>query len=504
MSEPLQFERPESPTDYDEVPYPGKFYPQSSPHRLATMSLLFNLAAAPVDHCRILELGCGDGGNLIPQAFYLPGSQFVGIDLSSTAIARGHQTIQELGLTNIQICTQDLLDFPENAGAFDYILVHGIYSWVPAEARQQLLKICSRHLSSNGVAYISYNALPGGHLRRYPRELMLFHTRAMNDPGVRIREARNILEFILSARPDRTIEKELLRRELVSSRIADSFMYHDVLSEVNDPIYFLDFLDKAAAQGLQFLAESDPHNMSTAHFSDQVRAQLDSLPDRRIREQYLDFIYCRSFRQTLLCRTGHNLAATLNPDTLDDLWIAGALTPESTPQLNDTEVLVFRTARATTVKVTEAIPKAIYLALNEVYPRGLCYEELLDNALKMAGMDRESLPEEVEGKIVRMIMSSFINGVVELRSYEPRFSASISEKPTASALARKQAGADGAVVSCLLASNPLQDPFARRLLSLLDGTRDREQLRRDMGAEASDEQIATGLELLRRSAMLIA
>lgn len=505
MPEPLQFERAEPPTDYDEVPYPGKFYPQSSPARLATMALLFDLAPAPVDHCRVLELGCGDGGNLIPLAFYLPQSQFVGIDLSSTAIARGRQTIAELGLANIQICTQDLLDFPENAGTFDYILAHGIYSWVPAEARQQLLKICSRHLSANGIAYISYNALPGGHLRRYARELMLFHTRAMNDPGVRIKEARNILEFMLSARPEQTIEKELLRRELVSSRIADSFMYHDVLSGVNEPVYFLDFLDKAAAHGLQFLAESDPHNMSTAHFSDQVRTQLDSLPDRRIREQYLDFIYCRTFRQTLLCRTGHALASALNPDALDRLSIAGALTPECPAgDVNDKEPLVFLTPRGTRVKVAEAIPKAIYLALNDVYPRGLGYEELLGNALKMVGMNRETLPEEVEGKVVRMIMSSFINGVIELRSYEPQLPPVISEKPIASSLARKQAGADGALVSCLLASNPMADTFCRRLLSLLDGTRDREQLRREMGAELSDEQVAAGLELLRRSAMLVA
>jgi methyltransferase-like protein len=273
---------------------------------------------------------------------------------------------------------------------------------------------------------------------------------------------------------------------------------------VNDPVYFLDFLDKAAAQGLQFLAESDPYNLSTAHFSEQVRAQLDALPDRRIREQYLDFIYCRSFRQTLLCRTGHNLAPALNPDALAHLWIAGALVAESKPQFNDNEVMVFRTARGTKVKVMEAIPTAVYLALGDAYPRGLRYEELLSRALKSVNIDRESLPEDVEGKIVRMILSSYVNGVIELRPYQPELPTAISERPIASTLARKQAAADGSVVSCLLESNPMTDAFPRQLLRLLDGTRDRERLRRDMGSAISDEQIAAGLELLRRSAMLIA
>lgn len=307
----MEFEAPPKQTDYDEVPYPGKFYPQSSPPRLATLATLFGLAPAPVDHCRVLELGCGDGGNLIPLAYALPGSQFLGIDLSSTAIATGRSKATELGIANLQLCAQNLLDFPTDAGAFDYILGHGIYSWIPKDARQQLFKICARHLSTNGVAYISYNALPGGYLRFYPRELMRFHTRAIDNPAVKTKEGRNILEFAIAAHPNATVERELLKQELAANQMSDSFMYHDILSDVNEPVYFLDFLDQAAAHGLQFLAEADPQSMCTIRLPEPVRSQLQSLPDRRLREQYLDFIYCRRFRQTVLCRTGQPLGITL-------------------------------------------------------------------------------------------------------------------------------------------------------------------------------------------------
>jgi SAM-dependent methyltransferase/methyltransferase-like protein len=502
MPEPLQFDRPISLTDYDEVPYPGKFYPQSAPGRLATMAALFDLAAPDITECRVLELGCGDGGNLIPLAFYLPQSQFVGVDLSSTAIARGHSRIAELKLTNLQLCAQNLLDFSADAGTFDYIIAHGIYSWIPAEARQQLLTICARHLATNGVAYISYNALPGGYLRRYPRELMLFHTRAITDPDTRIIESRNVLEFILSAFPAQTMERELLRRELASSKRSDAFMYHDILSETNEPVYFLDFLDKAAAHGLQFLAESDPHSMSTAHFSESFRTEMDALPDRRIREQYIDFVYCRRFRQTLLCRTGHNLASTLNADALDRLWIAGSLAPDKTSrEINETDAVVFHTPRGITVKAIEAIPKAVYLTLNDHYPHALRYEELVVRALNRIGIDRGSLSAAVEGKIVRMLMSSFVNGAVELRAFRPALAEAISERPVASALSRSQAAQPSNIVSCLFAAHALEHPLQGRLLTLLDGTRNRQQLASELSTTC--EHVEASLSSLFRLGLLV-
>jgi len=76
---------------YDEVPYPGLPLPQTHPSQLATLGFLHGLEPAPVERCRVLELGCGDGGNLIPMALDLPESEFVGIDLSAPAIATGRR-----------------------------------------------------------------------------------------------------------------------------------------------------------------------------------------------------------------------------------------------------------------------------------------------------------------------------------------------------------------------------------------------------------------------------
>src|ERR1700730_8529631 len=169
------------PTVYDELPYPGGSYTQTHPDRLATLGILFGMTPAPVESCRGLGLGCGDGGNLIPMAFNLPGSSFTGIDLSATAISRGLELITQLGLANIHIQQLDLMDMNTDSGEYDYIIAHGLYSCVPPVVRERVLETCKSQLAPNGVAFISYNAYPGGHLHDTVLEMMRFHTRHVTD-----------------------------------------------------------------------------------------------------------------------------------------------------------------------------------------------------------------------------------------------------------------------------------------------------------------------------------
>jgi SAM-dependent methyltransferase len=119
----------------------------------------------------VLELGCSDGTNLISMARELPQSEFFGIDSASRAIAQGKQTIDDLSLDNVWLQQLDLMEFAANDVAFDYIIAHGVYSWVPDPVRDRILAICSECLSQNGIAYVSYNAYPGGHIRDMVREM---------------------------------------------------------------------------------------------------------------------------------------------------------------------------------------------------------------------------------------------------------------------------------------------------------------------------------------------
>src|ERR1043165_5096540 len=120
---------------------------------------------APPNHCRVLELGCASGGNLIPMSLSWPGSRFVGIDLSRRQIRDGQEMIREIGLNNVDLVCQSILDVPRELGTFDYILCHGVYSWVPPDVQNKILEICRDHLQAQGVAYVSYNTFPGWHAR---------------------------------------------------------------------------------------------------------------------------------------------------------------------------------------------------------------------------------------------------------------------------------------------------------------------------------------------------
>ncbi len=481
----------ERTTPYDEFRYPGKFYPHASPERMAALATLFGLKPAPVECCRVLELGCGEGGHLVPLAYVLPESRFLGIDLSQAATARARALTERLGLGNVEFRAQDLRQLSADAGEFDYIIAHGLYSWVPEEAQQALLEICGRHLAPAGVAYISYNTYPGAHLQQIPRDLTLFHTRAIADPVTKVREAHNIAEFILSATPEPTFERELLRKVMAQYTHSDALMRFDLLAEVNEPIYFLDFMEQASACGLQFVAESEIKFMRTAHLTENARAWLDAIPERLLREQYLDFIHFRGFRKTVLCRAGNILDLDVTPQRMERLSVASSLRPtQPLTDIHSGDQIDFRAAHGRVVVCTEAMPKAVYLELGNAFPRALHYSELRARACRRLGYE-EPLEAELEAKLIRMLVSSMANGVAEFHVYQAPFCAEVSERPVASAIARIQAETGDPVSSMYLASFMLEGPVMSGLVPLLDGSRDRPQLLSELRTRLSDDNAQT-------------
>jgi SAM-dependent methyltransferase len=155
---------------YDEVPYLTRPRLETHPDRLAAVGKLFGMHAAPVATCRVLEIGCGDGGNLVPLAYYLPGSFAVGVDLAPGLIASAETMARDLQVSNIRLVAGDLRDIGPDFGEFDFILAHGLYSWVPPDVRDGLLRVCAQRLTPQGIAFISYNAYPGRHMRQMLRK----------------------------------------------------------------------------------------------------------------------------------------------------------------------------------------------------------------------------------------------------------------------------------------------------------------------------------------------
>jgi SAM-dependent methyltransferase len=216
-------------TSYDDVPYDSFPYPQTHPSKLAVTATLFGLAPPDVATCRVLELGCAAGGNLIPMAEALPAAEFVGVDLSARQISDGERLTRAAGITNVSLRAASITDIEESYGTFDYIVCHGVYSWVPPNVQDRIFDVCAARLAPNGVAYVSYNTYPGWHMRGMIRDMMRYHALRFDGPDERVGQARALLDFLAqSTQKDAGAYGVLLRSELeLLRRQSDQYLYHE-------------------------------------------------------------------------------------------------------------------------------------------------------------------------------------------------------------------------------------------------------------------------------------
>src|SRR5262245_17007937 len=295
---------------YNDIPFPTLARHQTHPNHLAALSRLLGMNPPPVEHCRILELGCGNGKNLIPMAYQLPESEFIGLDLSPNQIAAGQAWITELGLNNISLKAQDFQEIDDSWGKFDYITAYGVYSWVSPALQDKLLQICKQNLSPNGVAYISHNVYPGWIMHGLVRGMMLYYTQNLDEPYARAERARVVLDFFAQTIP--TLSNQLSEplkinslifqnlRELLKDQ-PDEYLLHDHLEETNEPLYLYQFMERAEQHGLQYLADAESSALIGSYLPPQFARTVQELATTPLElEQLMDFLYIRSFRQTLL------------------------------------------------------------------------------------------------------------------------------------------------------------------------------------------------------------
>jgi SAM-dependent methyltransferase len=489
-SAPDDAHEPFGPTPYDEVPYPASAFPQTHPANSEVMAALRGLAAPPAEACRVLELGCGSGGNLIPLADAYPGSTFVGLDLSGHAIAEGQRTVAALGLSNIALRQRDILAAEEHLGTFDYIIAHGVYSWVPPAVREAMLAIFRRNLAPNGVAYVSYNCQPRSHVRNIARDLMLYHTRDMTDPAEKIAQARAIVRFIAEATDEREIYGFTLR-DLASAveERPNEVLFHDDLNPNATPFLFHEVMEAAGRHGVQFLCEAASPARLQGHL-EPANAFLDRIPDEAIvvREQYLDFLLGRGFRATLLCHAEVPLRRRFGPDAVRAFLVASDMLPEDGPvDLQAGGVVSFSVGPDRTLSTDHLLSNAALVHLGEVWPRAVSFDDLVAAALDRLGPAtqavKDRMADEVEA-LAAVLHQAFAGGRLSLRRTPPPLACAPGERPAVSLLARRQAEAGGKVINRLHRSVGLTDPMVRRLVQLLDGTRDRNTLVADLRAQA--------------------
>jgi SAM-dependent methyltransferase len=468
-------------TSYDLVVYPSYTHAQTHPDRLAVIGSLLGLEPAPVDHCRVLELACGTGSNLAPMAWGLPRSEFIGIDLAARPIAWGQQMIRDLGLTNIRLIQGSITEINHDWGKFDYIIAHGLYSWVAADIQKQVLAICRNSLAPRGIAFVSYNAFPGCHLRKMVREMMLFHVRSIDSADERVRQAQALVRFLAEGQETQEERRLWMKAELDQVLDHDQgHVYHDELADINEPLYFTQFMERATAHGLQYLAEADYFEMFDYGFKESVRQTLEGLGQNRIlREQYLDFLKCRRFRQTLLCHREMRLPAEPQAQAVAGFVVSSAAECKTgAADLRRGVHCAYATPKGAKCETDFALGKAALAVLGRIWPIPLPFEEVRGEGLAL--LRQAGLPEENEDQ-TREALCGFLSklysaGVVDFRASMPPIAHEASERPATSPVVRWQAQHGQSVTSLFHMTVKVEDEVGRSLLSWLDGTLDRKAL----------------------------
>jgi methyltransferase-like protein/predicted O-methyltransferase YrrM len=476
---------------YDEVPYGEASYTQTHPNRTATIATLLGLNPAPVERCRVLELGSAGGANIIPMAYELPESQFVGVDYSARQVEAGQAMIRALGLTNVELRAMDVRDINESFGQFDYIIAHGLYSWVPQEVREQVLVICKQNLAPEGIAYVSYNTYPGWHMFEVVRNAMRFRTRGIDEPQEKAQAARDFIEFLADSPLTSTetpwsmlmhayttlmqVESEYLNHK------PPSVMLHDELEVVNAPCYFYEFVERSESHGLEYLAESHFPYVMPANLPQSVAQGIGKISDSLVEiEQYMDFVRNRTFRQTLLCHQGTAIDRRLKIDRVHNLYVSS---PARVGELDQTEqkpgAEKFIGADGLSFVTTDPIMKAAFHCLIENYPQIVRLDDLLEavRAQVYAYRVPSTTPEADMRTLATQFLQAYTRSIdmIELHSYRPRFVSVVSERPVMSAVAREQAKRTN-VVTTMRHENAELDNTSIFLASYLDGTNDRAAL----------------------------
>lgn len=425
-----------SAASYDELPYEDAAYFHTHPATLAAVATLCGFSPAPVETCRVLDLGCAAGFNLLAMSHSLPMAKLVGADFSTKQIERGRAMQGELGCKNVELIAGDIASLGHSLGEFDYILAHGVYSWVPEEVAASLLSACRRHLAPNGLVYISYNTLPGWYSRQPLRDLLRFHADSNLPPLERTRQARLQMQRTLDAMPEANAS---LRAEAEGIRDdPDAYVFHEYLEADNRPMLFETFMEHATSHELAFLAEA---RFATNSFvqTEPLRSAIDAAgPDLVRREQQHDFLRNRHFRQSILCR---------------------AEAPRSEwPSLEEFGRLSLRSNAGDTTFTSDGLLNAMLKALGEAWPRMITVAELTG---------RIGQPVAV---IASHVVNGYIGGLWLLFGYEPPYETNPGANPVACPFARFEARRGSSVTNRL--HRPVElNPEERAALLQADGTR---------------------------------
>lgn len=335
ISEKLQGDIDELKNSYDSFLYVSKPFSSTNINNLQAKAKMYGLNPVPLKGARVLELGASCGGNIVPQALYYPETTFTGIDLSGVQVKHGNDIINSIGLKNVTLLEKDILDIDESFGTFDYIIVHGIWSWVPDVVKDKILSICNVNLSDNGIAYVSYNTYPGWKRLEQLRDIMLYSEKRAKDQDLleRTLYTKSVLKMVADTMniDDRSRAQSAYKINNIHNVLNsnDYYVAHEYLEAFNDPVYVSDFIERARKQGCAYIGDEVLQRSFITWLADDVTNNIRTLShDNYVdKEQFYDYVYDTQFRMSLLTKLSNedkiNHEETVTQDILNSLYYVG-------------------------------------------------------------------------------------------------------------------------------------------------------------------------------------
>jgi methyltransferase len=390
---------------YDTLPYTSQSFKELNPQKLEAIARLISLNPIPTSNARVLEIGCSFGGNLIPFALNNKNADVVGIDLSGIQISKGQKIIEDIGISNLKLYQKDICDLKDELGKFDYIIVHGVYSWVPKNVQKSILSVIKNLLTPNGLAFISYNVYPGWKGKSVLRDFINIFVQNSHKDASELEKVTAFRENIKSLKDYiRTLGLEDKQRWLikhidsVNEKYAsmDYYLYHEFFEIFNDPCYFFEFVKDIEKFELGYLTDTNLHISLDTLYDEQICgifSSIKDIPARIVKEQYIDFAINSSFRRSIITHAQNIQNARLDKrfdkKSVNALYIRGKFDEKDGSIIDSKERIV----NPKTTKIVDVI--------NSAYPGSVNIEELVTKF-------------EDKNEVYSSIIAFILNGSVDI------------------------------------------------------------------------------------------
>jgi methyltransferase-like protein/2-polyprenyl-3-methyl-5-hydroxy-6-metoxy-1,4-benzoquinol methylase len=463
-----------APYSYDVVPYESFPYDFTQPQRMAAIGKLFGMTPPEIRTARVLELGCAGGGNLLPLAARYPDAIFVGVDLGAVQIGQARDLASAIGAKNIEFHHMSISDVGPDFGHFDYIVCHGVFSWVPAPVREAIFRVFARNLTPHGLALVSYNTLPGWHQVKAVRDMMNYHCARFADPAEKVSQGLALLRFVLEGiHPSQTAYRELIQKEieLLANQRA-SYIFHEHLEEINHPMHLHEVAAMGRRVGLEYVGDANLELMYLNNFPENVAKTLAAADDIVRIEQYLDFIANRRFRISLFCGRENMLRRNLEPAAILDFHLGSRLTPSESPvDLTNDAKQIFKAQNGAIVTTENRYATALMQVLAGLGQGVIGANDAVRQAASLVGGGADA-EARVRGALIDIGLKMVFSGMLTLHAEGPGAATEVSSRPVVFAPARAIAQRGGDTAPSLYHQRINLGPADRVLMQACDGSRD--------------------------------